>query len=397
MQIPYFSHDTIGRIERRKTEYNEVIKDFNYCSTSNFNYLGLQCASTLDEYCHPSLDDETLADRNASQVLSRYQHNLNEFPREERNIIIVPQLWIWTFDDRLFTATHKSIVAELFDLFSSVGNVETYKDEISSYFTTMRSSAPQSGLFVDLLVGLIISECVNTLNARLSIELSRSVFGVFENSISQLSAKVRKYTNSQALGKNSIDLEKLFIFQVSDIREELSMIQSVLDEQEQVWRQYIKAKFPEFWTNPPEDQFVFPSHFDGKVLSALKNLERPQTQFAKYKRQIAQLDADAERVANSINLQLDLKSRHASLKEAHLATLMSSAVIGFTIITIIFTPLAFLVSLFALSVNHFQQHQSNSTLANGAPFYDSNYVGKWLGKLNSSNERMLLTDLKSGH
>ena len=92
------------------------------------------------------------------------------------------------------------------------------------------------------------------------------------------------------------------------------------------------------------------------MLEVMEILERPQKQFAKYKRQIARINADAERVGGFITLQLDLKSKHASLQEAHLTTLMSAAVIGFTIVTIIFTLLAFLASLLALSTNKFQNH-----------------------------------------
>lgn len=366
-------------------ELQEAIKDLEYCSTSNFNLLGLQCVSTLDEYCHPSLDDDTLADRNADQVLGRYQ---DEVPQEKRNILTVPQLWIWTFGDNVYTAMPTSI-KETFDGFDLQVDLYffSYIEDIESAFKTKHSSTPRSRLFIDLLVGLILSECVNNLNTRPRIGLSRPVFGVFENSISRMSADVREYTKVEALSKNSIDSEKRFILEINDIREELSMIKSVLLEQEQVWQRFMKVRFPELWPNSPGDPFVIPPHFNERVLTIIKKLERPRAQFTTYKRQIAILEADAERVANSIHVQLDLKSKHASLKEAHLATLMSSAVIGFTIITIIFTPLAFLVSLFALSINHFQEHQSNSTLANGAPFYDSKYVGKWLGELNTLNER----------
>lgn len=264
-----------------------------------------------------------------------------------------------------------------------------YRSDISSAFTADHFLIPRPNhpnLIVDVLVGLIISECVNTLNTH-RVARSSLVFGVFENSISLLSAQVRDYTKMEKLSENIIQSEKSFMLQVSDIREELSMIKSVLLEQEQVWQRFMKAKFPEFWPNSPGDQHVLPSHFNGRMLKVLENLEKPQTQFATYKRQIAILEADAERVAHSIELLLDLKSRHTALHEAHLATLMSSAIIGFTVVTIIFTPLAFLVGLFALSINHFQEHQSNSNLTNGAPFYDSTYVGKWLGELNTLQMR----------
>ena len=367
--------------------YKKDIEDLKYCSDSNFNYLGLQCASTLDEYCHPSLDEDTLADRNEDQVLSRYQKGTG---RDQRVILTVPQLWIWTFDKHLITATQKP-------LFESYGkfDVEVIKTIHRRQYEIERAltSKELSGLkFIDLFVGVLISECVNNLSSLSGRGLPESIFCIFERSISELSAKVREYTKSEALKQNSIDSEKVFVLQIGDVREELSMIHSVLFEQEEVWRQFMKAKFRKLWSSPPEDQFSIPKEITGELLNVMEILERPQAQFAKYKRQIAKLDTDAERVEGFITLQLDLKSKHASLQEAHLTTLMSAAVIGFTIVTIIFTPLSFLASLLALSTSGFQNHQTNSTLINGAPFYHSSYIGNWMGTLNNFFRRMSLIE-----
>ena len=336
----------------------------------------------MDEYCHPSLDEDTLADRNEDQVLSRYQKKER---RDRRIILTVPQLWIWTIDKDLITAMQKPT----FDEFDRRGfnTISNHEDEISTALTSRKYLALKFG---DPIVGILISECVNKLNSPSRLGLSDSIFGIFERSISKLSAQVREYTKLEALRKNNIDREKVFILHIGDVREELSMIQSVLFEQEEVWRQFMKAKFPKLWSRPPEDQFYIPSETTGRMLELMEILERPQTQFAKYKRQIAKLDADAERVEGFITLQLDLKSKHASLQEAHVTTLMSAAVIGFTIVTIIFTPLAFLASLLALSTNGFQNHQYNSTLTNGAPFYHSSYIGKWMGELQWFHEIMSL-------
>ena len=68
----------------------------------------------------------------------------------------------------------------------------------------------------------------------------------------------------------------------------------------------------------------------------MQMLERLQTQFAKYKRQITRFDTDVERVEGFITLQLDLKSKHTSLQEAHLTALINAAVIKIIIVTITF-------------------------------------------------------------
>ena len=333
----------------------------------------------MDEYCHPSLDEDALADRNEDQVLSRYQKNKR---RSQRKILTVPQLWVWTFDQDIITAMQKPVF-DAFDPFNGFDHkgfetIENHQNELATALTSTGLSALKFG---DLLVGTLISGCVDKLSSPSRLGLSESIFGIFEKSISELSAKVREYTKLEMLKQNNIGSEKVFILQIGDVREELSMIQSVLFEQEEVWRQFMKAKFPKLWSSPPEDRFFILPQITGRMLDVLQILERPQTQFAKYKRQISKLDTDAERVEGFITLQLDLKSKHASLQEARLTTLMSAAVIVFTIVTIIFTPLAFLASLLALSTSGFQNHQHNSALTNGAPFYHSSYISKVMGGL----------------
>ena len=318
-------------------------------------------------------------DRNRDQVLSRHQKTL---PRDRRILLTVPPLWIWTIDKRVITAMQKPTFDE-FDphVFTTI---PSDMDRISKALASTVSSDPRP--MGNLIAGILISESVNKLASPSQLGLSESIFKIFERSIYELSARVREYTKTEVLTKNNMDSEKVFVLQIDDVRDELSMIQSVLDEQERVWRQFIQAKFPKCWSAPPEDQFVIPSNLDGKIIWVVEILGRPQTQFAMYRRRIASLDKEAERVEGLIKLLLDLKSKHASLHQAHLATLMSAAFVGFMIVTIIFTPLAFISSLFALSTNQFQKSQFNSSLANGTPFYHSSYIGKWMGASNSLYE-----------
>jgi hypothetical protein len=49
--------------------------------------------------------------------------------------------------------------------------------------------------------------------------------------------------------------------------------------------------------------------------------------------------------------------KHASLRESHATSMMSAAIFGFTLITIIFTSLSLFASLFALPINRLQAQQ----------------------------------------
>lgn len=108
---------------------------------------------------------------------------------------------------------------------------------------------------------------------------------------------------------------------------------------------------------------------------------RPRALFKKYRRRIAKLGNDAERVERLISTKLDLKQKHAALKEAHSAAVLSAAVSGFAVITVIFAPLSFVVALFALPIDMFNEGKDGNE-KDGV--YFSSYIGKWTGKLTTS-------------
>jgi len=72
---------------------------------------------------------------------------------------------------------------------------------------------------------------------------------------------------------------------------------------------------------------------------------------------VRKIDGDAERIEKWVQDLLDLKRTHASIKEAHDSLILSTAVIGFIVITVVFAPLAFLTILFALKVEGFGRLQ----------------------------------------
>lgn len=126
-----------------------------------------------------------------------------------------------------------------------------------------------------------------------------------------------------------------------------------------------------------------------KVDDEWQAIMRAQSQFDRYRRRITQLDEDVQRMENSIMIKLDLKQKHASLRESHATAVMSAAVLGFTVITIIFTPLSFLTSLFALPIERFQANQvdffipgreNEADFTNRTRAYTTNYIGTWTGQ-----------------
>jgi hypothetical protein len=112
----------------------------------------------------------------------------------------------------------------------------------------------------------------------------------------------------------------------------------------------------------------------------------------KYRQRIRKIEADAERIDKAIQDMLNLKRTFTSIKEAQNSSeavqnslrlarssvVLSAAVVGFTVVTIIFTPLSFLTGLFALPTDELRKLLSSSNETKDV--YVSSYVGGIFGK-----------------
>jgi len=184
---------------------------------------------------------------------------------------------MWTINDKMkehiFACTTSSIAEEFdtdwldyFDLRAKEKFHVRY-EKFYVWYKALKSPFPQLSE-VELIMALMISECVHKLKKMRNIGLAEPMFGIFEQSISRLSAKVGDYTKLETLSKASLETGKGMMLDIADVREELSMIQSVLDEQENVWRRYTRDKFLKFWSD--EKKFSIPSNFQDIIESPPK-------------------------------------------------------------------------------------------------------------------------------
>jgi tetrahydromethanopterin S-methyltransferase subunit B len=312
-------------------------------------------------------------------VILRYQQRKNA---TQQALITVPQAWLWKIDNIIAT-----VLPLDFQRPCSLSKNMQYS------WSFVEFANPEE------ILGLFLSDLVDVLDRPGMAGLSEPVFNIFQKAIAGLSEEVNSYMKSADVDTIKIEKEKEFLHTIDDIREELSMIKTVLFQQEEVWKDFASKAWPQCWSDGPDGQFKLSERPEDKDRSEQdmsnerhrkmsderyremwNKIQRPQIQFAKFKRRIAKLDGDAERVERAIDRKLDLKTKHASLNEAHTMAIMSAAVFGFTIITIIFTPLSFIVALFALPIDRFQQHQVQSIWTNQAGMYSTNYVGKWIGE-----------------
>lgn len=348
--------------------------------------IGFHAYSSLDEYCVPHLGREALAKRNSDQTLTRYQLMQAKEPgnaTEKVNnltetLIVVPQAFIWAIDGFLVITVPVSIPESFWPLLGSF-----------------------KGLKEKEIIGLLLRALVEAFDpvssdtARSSLpdqsERHQNIFKVFSRSIAFVSDQVSRYVDDKEVDSIDLASERNFVHQIQDIREEISMIQSVIIQQEEVWKAFVSTAWPEFWveghgltmTKSAQSGDKPPEKLQDGLLEAI---EKSQQLFRSLKTRLQRLDDTAARVERSVDIGLDLKQKHASLREARRATLMSASVIGFTLITAIFTPLSFMISLFALPIDRFQTSKIGS---GDDAYYTTNYIGKWIG--TSPKAQMVLS------
>lgn len=360
--------------------------------------MGFHAYCSLDEYCFPHLSHEALAKRNADQTLTRYKeisekeletiignarYSAQRDPDNESGrkssgpLLVAPQAFIWMVDDLLIIAL-------------PVAPPQTFW-KLLSYFLWGVGAKEVIGLLLYAIVEDFDPGPRNKAFLRgLPSELNKdkSTFKIFSRSIASVSEQVSKYLEDQDVDNITATREHNYIHQIMDIREEISMIRSIITEQEEVWRTFVSNAWPVFCKQGPQGDLIFQYTYasrkefpdlytSSRQEELMQAIGKPQYLFKRLKQRLQGLDDDAARVERSIELRLDLKQKHASFREAHKATLMSASVIGFTLITAIFTPLSFMISLFALPIDRFQK----SKVGKGDDaYYTTDYIGWWMSK-----------------
>ena len=98
-----------------------------------------------------------------------------------------------------------------------------------------------------------------------------------------------------------------------------------------------------------------------------------------YRQRLDKIDRDAGRAEKDIQDRLNLVRAHASIQTSRNSLALGTAVIGFTIVTVIFAPLGFVNGLFGLPIDRFVK---NKVKIDGTDTYgySTKYVGKGYGK-----------------
>ncbi|KAI2603692.1 hypothetical protein GGR54DRAFT_458835 [Hypoxylon sp. NC1633] len=314
----------------------------------------VQCERTIDETYFPSLSAETLRLRNEKQVVSRETGKVTGEGQSSDDrvlMLMVPQLWIWRVDHLVLTA------------FSSVSPGDLTDNELEHISDTAENQP-------DILVGLIIADQISQFGQRQINGEFPSPLDIFESNIVGLLSEVEAYADPSVESQLEMIKEQKFLFEIADIQEELAMIEDILNQQLDILDRLIM--------DTRNVLLVYQQKWEEVRLS--------KTKIETYQKRVKKLSEDAKRISGRIQDQLNLKRTHASIREAHYSRVLGTAVIGFTVITIIFAPLSFMTSLFDLPIDVLLENQievDRSSRANPADdsqptvAYSAAYVRKW--------------------
>lgn len=157
-----------------------------------------------------------------------------------------------------------------------------------------------------------------------------------------------------------IGQETDLLAETKDIRDELNMIAKVLEDQLHVLPDLQEAVC-DIYRDEQRSQQEVKKRFRDQMKSIevhLKDIDR--------------MDRQAERIYNSITDMLDLKQKHANAFEARFArdqaagtARQSQTIMVFTIVTIVFLPLSFIATFFAINIREFQGPNGNPNLPLG--------------------------------
>ena len=217
----------------------------------------------------------------------------------------------------------------------------------------------------DLHIGLLLADQIDNFGKTQANDSFPAPLDIFETGVVRVMSSVDEYMEPDTSETLEIKTERGFMHDISDIRSELVMIDEILLEQERI----VTSLLTNSNRNLGEDELWH------KVENAKKQLDT-------HRNRVKKIDRDAERIEKIIQDQLNLKRTFATIRDTRTSLLLGTAVIGFTIVTIIFTPIAFMATLFALPIDKIVRNQIK---IRDTDAFETKYIGKWFGKCTEDN------------
>ncbi|KAL8306382.1 hypothetical protein RB597_003090 [Gaeumannomyces tritici] len=399
--LPYLNWEQYGEYVRMGPHY-EMAKHFweqymvqgvDFLPSEPVWFRGspLHLRRSLDQFFYTSLSDTRA--RDADQTVSKWtgayagEEGRDRAARDSL-LLIVDQIWVWILDDRSMVSffpshefQHRGETARFADVYNRVcdqsGKCRTVYDLYSLVAGNAVTSlfAPENRVFGDVLG--IYRWAIGKKAAQQTV-----LFQKFYDSTETRS------TSFSSRGELKLTME------VSDILEELTILQRLMEEQEDVLRAlrmallklHRKSTQGERQFEDTQNGATTVINIHGLVNSGKINFDIDSAnQFAidddeikglggvilgktlqrlsSRKAEIEKLKEDVQGTHKQLLALLELKQAAANLAEAKTAAKQGLAIMLFTIITIIFLPLSFFTSFFGQNVSEITGDPKNPSTA----------------------------------
>ncbi|KAF1942382.1 hypothetical protein EJ02DRAFT_345695 [Clathrospora elynae] len=350
----------------------------------------LHIRRTLDQYYYHML--ENTKERDIDQVVSRWSLAVKSETRH--NILMVDQLWLWTtLQNPLTPSITDSRVGVRTQGGQGHDNQEIPQEDsreryVISCFPSRTGTGHLSHQTIDDLrllvldpnrrkrdpirkpedlISRILETCCSVFDRLQDAEMLR-FFQMFEDSIGSIDDKenrlfrdfqrgstrllelssANKYYNERknALLVDLLDIreEIKLLVEIKDIRDEINIILSVLSIQRTLVEQLSQKE-------PDKPAFLLTTAAENIVRSDIDDFTR--------------LDSHTRTIQDKLNTLMDLKQKAANAWEARearettvAASKQGNTVLVFTVVTIIFLPLSFMSSFFAIGVAAFPKNET---------------------------------------
>ncbi|KAF2106882.1 hypothetical protein BDV96DRAFT_654214 [Lophiotrema nucula] len=320
----------------------------------------LHTRRTLDQYYYHMLSSTALRDED--QVVTRWANR--DLPHGDQNvphnILMVDQLWLWQFKD-------KEDVEYVISSFPDRAGVDTaYDDNLRQVVLEPRDGRRPISSSADLAFR-IFGACSNVFDRGKNEELLRFI-DAFEGSIGRVSDKEsslfkrfqmrsRKLHRLRPGFKQYVDMRRLLLDRLLDIRKETELLVEIKDILDEINIILSVLQIQEKLLN------------DDKLDEFKRGRQHPSLHYEDARRIVSNNLIDFERMRSqaqdvqvSLNTLMDLKQKAANAWEARASRENAEAtakqgmtMLVFTAVTIIFLPLSFMTSFFAIEISKFPQ------------------------------------------
>ncbi|CCT66746.1 uncharacterized protein FFUJ_03540 [Fusarium fujikuroi IMI 58289] len=243
--------------------------------------------------------------------------------------LMVRQLWLW----KLNNGTILTAIPSRTNMCMADDLLETTREGV---LHNVSSS--------DDLMKHIVKEAIIFPDKFMRAGLGEHILDIFEGEIaSEADEEATFYNNFTQNDWDSKHANRAIscTWRVKDIRDELGLIRKVFLSQLEVIRQFSKVLMPQQTKTSGDSEYV------RTLVAELEGMIK----------RIKFMDSEAVNTLESLNNITQAMLAQASLKEAESARLMNFIILPFTIVTVIFTPLSFMTSLFAVNSDGFPHNK----------------------------------------